>query len=432
MCYIAAGSIVSQVPGLDADGWDVAPSIARPSILADRYVLGPLIGRGGAAEVFRARDLDGDGPVAVKLFRAGVPGIEQRRQQREILALLAMDHPGLISLRHAGIHHGRRYLVMDFVNGSTLRERLVDAPLRVAEVIEIGRALADALAYVHARGMVHRDVKPANVLLDESGPRLVDFGLAQLSDATRMTAIGFTLGTPAYLAPEQVRGEKVQSAADVYALGLVLLECLTGHTEYPGGPVEAAVARLHRRPAVPAHLPPGLRDLLADMTAPKAAARPTAAAVAAVLSGLQLEPGHTTIMQVSRRRRIGALAAAAGVLAAMALVAGITLGATSGPSSTLVAGGPALPPAATDPPPSTQIQQLPAAAPATARPAAPAVHPAVPVDQEVRSGSSQPRADDGNGNANKNSDTKGNSDSKGKAKGKGKGNGKGNSKGKDG
>src|SRR5207302_1237636 len=123
-------------------------------------------------------------------------------------------------------------------------------PLPVQRIGEIGVAVAQALDHVHTRGMVHRDVKPANVLLGRDDTvKLTDFGIARLVDAAKVTSTGLMVGTVAYLAPEQVSGEQVGPPADVYALGLVLLEALTGVREYDGPPVEAAMARLHRDPA---------------------------------------------------------------------------------------------------------------------------------------------------------------------------------------
>jgi serine/threonine protein kinase len=152
------------------------------------------------------------------------------------------------------------------------------------------------LAHVHDRGVVHRDVKPANVLLDRHRcPWLADFGLARLLDRAGDTAAGDTaagglVGTAAYMAPEQVRGVDVGAAADVWSLGLVLLEAVTGRREYGGGLVECAVARLHRDPRVPPTVPAPLAEVLVEMTAPHPAWRPSAAgasrALARVLAGL--------------------------------------------------------------------------------------------------------------------------------------------------
>ena len=154
---------------------------------------------------------------------------------------------------------------------------------------EIGIQLADGLAYVHAQGMVHRDVKPENILLgiDRSDDdhtvraRLSDFGIVRLLGTERLTSVNFTLGTASYLAPEQARGSAVDPPADIYSLGLVLLEALTGQRMFDGPPLEAAMARLSQRPQVPAGLPEPWPGLLYAMTEFDPAARPTATAVVA-------------------------------------------------------------------------------------------------------------------------------------------------------
>jgi hypothetical protein len=154
----------------------------------------------------------------------------------------------------------------------------------------VGEQVAGALAYVHSLGIVHRDVKPSNVLVNtEGGAFLSDFGIARLVDGTRMTQSGLMIGTAAFLSPEQVRGQTAGPAADVYALGLVLLEGLTGRREYPGTPVESAVARLSRAPRVPPELGSSWVDLLTEMTAEDADARPDAEATVARLTALAVE-----------------------------------------------------------------------------------------------------------------------------------------------
>ncbi|WP_238153892.1 serine/threonine-protein kinase [Streptomyces xinghaiensis] len=213
-------------------------------------------------------------PVAVKVFRPGTEPEMEERFTQEALLLARLRHPGLVTVYDMGRHDGSAYLVMQLVAGRTLRDRAA-APLQLREVTRLGAALADALAHVHDAGIVHRDVKPANILLDTGGdPYLTDFGISQLVGTTAHTSTGTLVGTAAYMAPEQVTGEGAGPPADVYALGLVLLECLKGGLEYHGAPLEAAIARLHRPPVLPGFLPEDVAALLRAMTALDPGARP--------------------------------------------------------------------------------------------------------------------------------------------------------------
>ena len=329
-----------------------------PTVVGGRYTVGDLIGRGGAADVYRARDELLGRDVAIKMFGAGgdvvtaanaeaasvpvappdpVPGEaaappdpadeeagaagaggrygrgaggtprpsappaelvgdleegSEARNRREVLTLAALSHPGLVTVYDVGDDHGRAYFVMQLIEGDTLAQRIRRGPLPLGDVIALGAALADALGYVHRRGVVHRDVKPGNVLLDADGrAHLSDFGIAAVRDAAPVTAAGMVIGTASYLSPEQVRGESVSPAVDIYALGLVLIECITGRREYPGNALEAAVARLHRRPMVPVGLPESLRMLLVAMTADEPDARPDADEVLAATRAISREVG---------------------------------------------------------------------------------------------------------------------------------------------
>jgi serine/threonine protein kinase len=239
------------------------------------------------AEVYEANDGVLGRRVAVKVFGGETDiAMSQARQQLEIRALARLQHPNIVAVFDAGIGAGVSFVVMQLIDGVTLAERTRRSAFSLAETARVGWALADALAHVHSLGMVHRDIKPGNILCGANGAVfLTDFGIVRLIGRTRMTQHG-TIGTVSYLSPEQVRGEDVGTAADIYALGLVLLECLTGAPEYPGSSAESAVARLSRPPRVPPALPQSWADLLTNMTANDPAARPSAREVARILREL--------------------------------------------------------------------------------------------------------------------------------------------------
>ena len=243
--------------------------------------------RGGMAEVYEANDGRLGRQVAVKVFRGETDiATSQARQQLEIRALARLQHPNIVAVFDAGTDAGVSFVVMQLIDGVTLAERTRGSALAPAETARVGRAVADALVHVHSLGMVHRDIKPGNILCGANGTVfLTDFGIVRLIGRTRLTQHG-TIGTVSYLAPEQVRGEDVGTAADIYALGLVLLECLTGAPEYPGSSAESAVARLSRPPRVPPTVPQSWADLLTGMTADDPAARPSAREVARILREL--------------------------------------------------------------------------------------------------------------------------------------------------
>ncbi|MDP9183304.1 MAG: serine/threonine protein kinase [Actinomycetota bacterium] len=258
-------------------------------VLGERYELGELLGVGGVARVVRARDLVLHRDVAIKLFGPGIDPSGPERERAEMRTLASLSHPNLVPLHDAGTDHEhvppRAFLVMALVDGHSLAEQLRSGPLPETQVRSLGAQVADALACVHSSGVVHRDVKPANILIDRSGrPFLTDFGIARAVGAAALTAVGDTVGTAAYLSPEQVRGQEAGPPTDVYALGLVLLEALTGAREYAGSTAETALARLTRPPRISESVPADLRELLAQMTAAEASARPSAEAVASRLA----------------------------------------------------------------------------------------------------------------------------------------------------
>ncbi|MFF0482884.1 serine/threonine-protein kinase [Streptomyces sp. NPDC004435] len=255
--------------------------------VAGRYRLDVLLGRGGAADVYEALDLRLRRPVAVKVFRPTGTRRTEAQCDEEARLLARMHHPGLVTLYDTGSDAGRPFLVMRLVRGTTLQTRIARLALTPAETCRTGAALASALAHVHGHGVVHRDVKPSNILLDrEDTPHLTDFGISRRVEAVDEPpeSAGALVGTASYMAPEQALGRRTEPAADVYSLGLVLLETLKGEAEYGGAPLEAALAHLDRPPVLPPDLPAELARLLAAMTARSPEARPEAAACARILA----------------------------------------------------------------------------------------------------------------------------------------------------
>jgi serine/threonine protein kinase len=353
--------------------------LATATVVGDRYVLGPVIGRGGGADVFRAEDTRTGRPVAVKVLRSATTD-DLRRFELEAETLSRLDHPAIVRMCDRGDHDGVPYLVLDLVDGEPLSDVVRRSPLAEDDVVRIGAVLAGALAHAHALGVVHRDVKPGNVLFDAVGDvHLTDFGIARLTDASAITSSGFVVGTAAYLAPEQVNGEGAQPPSDVYALGLVLIEALTGSPAFTGPSTEAALARPQRAPEVPETTSPSLAPLLTSMTAMEPEARPTAAGVVDALSAdrtmvlpvaadvteaIPIEP--VVLAAASHRELPWGVIAVAGV--AFLLLLGWLTGGSSGGSWYVSTGptGPAAPPPTTPvtaPPPTTV-----AVAPATVPP----------------------------------------------------------------
>jgi eukaryotic-like serine/threonine-protein kinase len=200
----------------------------RGELVLDRYRLLRRLGAGGFGTVWMAHDERLDRPVAVK--KVPLEGGESPRAEREARSAARLAHPGIVALYEAGRDDEAYYLVSELVRGSTLGELEREGALSDRDVVRIGAALCDALDHAHARGVIHRDVKPANVMVaeDGGGPKLTDFGIARLADAAALTRTGDVVGTIAYMAPEQAEGGRVTGAADLYALALVLYEALSG------------------------------------------------------------------------------------------------------------------------------------------------------------------------------------------------------------
>jgi serine/threonine protein kinase len=271
------------------------------ALLGGRYRLVDEIGRGSVGTVFRARDEFLGREVAVKVIEPqGLDPEELRRDEDEVKLLARLNHHCLVTLFDAGSdlsdpQRPRIYLVMELIDGPDLRGRLAEAALPPVDVAQLGHDMAKALTYVHHHGVVHRDVKPANIMLFDYGntatrvrAKLTDFGIAVLMESPMTDANGAFVGTAAYVSPEQAKGEPLGPPSDIYSLGLVLLECLTGVRAFPGDPLPSALARLLQRPDIPDDLDPQWTWLLRAMTATDPASRPSAREAALALGELAI------------------------------------------------------------------------------------------------------------------------------------------------
>ncbi len=236
-------------------------------VLGDRYEVRSAIGRGGMGEVWLGHDRMLDRDVALKVLDIHAVddhGVAAERFRREATAAAALSHPHVVRVFDAGVSEGIAYLVMELLPGPTIAELVAaEGPLPVDRVVQLAQQAADGLAAVHRAGIVHRDVKPSNLMLDEQGKvRVVDFGIARLAEATatQVTATGTVVGSAAYLSPEQARGGTATPASDQYALGCVLMTMLTGRPPYEAEHpmallrqhLDAAPPRVRdRRPEVP-------------------------------------------------------------------------------------------------------------------------------------------------------------------------------------
>ncbi|MFJ4045183.1 serine/threonine-protein kinase [Microbacterium sp. NPDC089987] len=315
-------------------------SLPTSGLIDRRYQLLECVGQGGMARVYRAQDTLLGRTVAIKLLRSELEGDDASagRARGEMTALASLNHPALVTLYDAQLVPGRpEYLVMEFVDGPTLAERIAQGPLAPADVAALITDLAEALHIVHSAGIVHRDIKPSNVLISQapfpasrSGAKLADFGISALVDAARLTSPGIVIGTAAYIAPEQLQGAMPAPPADIYSLGLVMLEALTGSRAFPQSEgIGAAMARLTTAPMVPTDLGPAWSNLLTSMTALDPGDRPLASEVFAAASDLAASsapPPRPTMPAAVAAAALaaGAPAAAASTVSAEAATAAMT------------------------------------------------------------------------------------------------------------
>jgi serine/threonine protein kinase len=296
--------------------------VAPGTVLAGRYEILSVLGRGGMGTVYAARDRTIDDTVALKVLRPEIAGSAEFTQRflSEVRLARRVSHPNVCRIHEYGEDGGLRFLVMELVDGRDLTRILRDGPLPKERALEIAIQAAEALSAIHAAGIVHRDLKTANLMIDRAGQvKLMDFGIAKhVGTGTPAAPSGYIVGTPEYMSPEQGRGRTVDARSDIYALGIVAYELHTGHVPFRAEtPVGTLLMHVEAEPPLddPA-LPPSVAGVLRRALAKDPADRfPTAAAMAEALRAL----GTTRPL----RRKPAPMRSASLALAAVAIAAGL-------------------------------------------------------------------------------------------------------------
>lgn len=245
-----------------------------------KYKIEEILGRGGMAEVFRAKQEKLDRDVAIKLMYPFLAAEENfvKRFQREARAMAGFDHPNIIDVYDFDVHQNRYYIVMQYISGGTLKNYLSDLALKgrkmpLAQAIQYVLEIADALSYAHSFGMIHRDIKPGNIMLNTRGHAvLTDFGIAKMVTGTRHTATGAMVGTPAFMSPEQGMGKPGDERSDIYALGVVFYNLVTGKLPFDAEtPIALVMMHISQDPPPPSEanplLPPAIENVILRMLA---------------------------------------------------------------------------------------------------------------------------------------------------------------------
>jgi eukaryotic-like serine/threonine-protein kinase len=296
--------------------------LVNATLISDRYALGDRLGSGGMSTVYRATDRVLERTVAVKVLAEHLSDDDKfvARFRREALAVAKLIHPNIVQVYDTGVDQARHYIVMEYVEGRSVAQLLQSrGRLGGALAVEIGAQSCAGLEYAHRQGIIHRDVKPGNLMViggparqrrrdssthdpptEDMTVKLTDFGIARAAEQTRLTQVGSVVGTAAYLAPEQARGEEATPSADLYALGVVLYQLLTGRLPWEGSTLaELAIRRENERPLPPTSYDPDvpealskavLRSLESDPEARYGSARELARSLRDGLAGREVVP----------------------------------------------------------------------------------------------------------------------------------------------
>jgi eukaryotic-like serine/threonine-protein kinase len=318
--------------------------VSVPAVSGGRYRLEGLLGHGGMATVYLAHDAELGRPVAIKILAESLAGDAafRKRLLREARLAARLSHPNVVSVYDVGETEDRRpYIVMECVEGVTLADLLRErGRLPADEAVDLATQACRGLAHAHAAGLIHRDVKPQNLLLHRDGTlKVADFGIARAAETTALTQVGTVLGTAAYLSPEQAAGEEVTSATDIYALGAVLYELLTGRPPYTADSLADLAAKQAEGAIAPVtelapEVPRGVEDAVMRSLARNAAYRPQSPdELARELAPESREPATAPLpASQGRGSRRPVWLALAAVIAATAVAIAVALTTRSGGS----------------------------------------------------------------------------------------------------
>jgi len=342
--YRNAGSFLST-PALGSLSPAPADAIEFPSgeVLAGRFRIDEFVAAGGMGVVYKAEDLDLRRFVALKFVWVEAGDTQAReRLRREAHAASALNHPNICTIYEIGQHAGRSFLVMEFLEGVTLKQRLSEGPLEIEAILSLGIEISDALEAAHSAGVFHRDIKPANIFVTQRGhAKILDFGIAtgqrvaetsaapdtSLPGSRRRTGGGLIAGTASYMSPEQIRGEKLDPRTDLFSLGVTLYEMATAHPAFEGDGLQAVCdAVLHAAPPVPSQLredlPPELETIIQTcLTKDRDLRYQRAADVGAALAQLLHRRESSRLIGPLRARTRWAWTAAFALLAAFSVMA---------------------------------------------------------------------------------------------------------------